>query len=259
MNRILLLGGTSESRWISRLLLDRGLEVYGSVTTSSAEQLFSEGVKEIFVRQSRAESLQDFMADRRIEMILDATHPFAAQISKKAIELSKIMDIPYLRYERPSLKGHGLDNKVLWVKSLEDAAQTLSRESGNILVATGAKNVTPFLAEKLLGRTFFRLLPTEMGKSRAKEHGLENSVWWDGSNPTQESVGAFLKAKAIRAAVVKDSGPQGISLILSELCPAMKIRLLILERPILGYPLVCSNAQDLEKFLDGVRSSALNL
>ena len=250
MKRILLLGGTSESRWISRMLIERDLQVIGSVTTSSARQLFDKEVQDVMVGKFTSESLQDFLRDQRIEMVLDATHPFAAQISKNAIEVCDACHVQYIRYERPSLRDHLPHDRFTWVASLEAAALALSREAGNILVATGAKNLAPFLNDVLRNRTFFRLLPTELGRSRATEHGLGERVWWDNPNPDKESVRSFLQVKAIQAAVVKDSGPQGISLMLMELCPPMGIRLFVLERPYLNYPLVCSSAQELQSSLN---------
>ncbi len=136
MNNILLLGGTGESRWISRMLLDRGCEVIGSVTTPSARSLFAQQVKEVFVGKFTDASLKEFLKNKGVVKIVDATHPFAVEISTLAMKISREEEIPYLRYERPSLKG-----QFTQAPSLEWVSEKLRTESGNVLVATGAKKL----------------------------------------------------------------------------------------------------------------------
>ena len=242
MSRVLLLGGTSESRWISKMLLTQSMEVVGSVTTPSARGLFVPGVKKVFVGNFTDKSLEEFIKTNAVETVLDATHPFAVKISKTAMRVCRGIGIFYVRYERPRFQGD-----FSFVPSLESVAEVWSKRPGNALVATGAKKVQPFLRPELQGRVFFRLLKTEFGRTAVKQVGLaREQIWWDDPNPSAASVREFLSAHQIRCAVIKDSGPQGIALTLAEICPAMGIRLYVLQRPKIQYPLICSSPQELE-------------
>ena len=242
MNRVLLLGGTSESRWISQMLLARGVDVIGSVTTPSARALFAPGVREIFVGQFTEKSLGEFLKSKTVNTVLDATHPFAVEISNRAMQICHETKTPYVRYERPSLQGN-----FLWAPSLESVVEAWCQEHGNALVATGAKKLQPFLRLELQGRVYFRLWKTELGKAAVDQAGLApEQIWWDEPNPTAASVRDFLTAKQIRFAVVKDSGPQGMALTLASICPTLGVRLHVLERPKLRYPLAASTPHALE-------------
>ena len=252
MKKILLLGGTSESRWISRLLLDKGCDVIGSVTTEPARRLFSEGAQEILVGKFTTEALARFLRDRKIDMVLDATHPFAETVSKKAIAVCRDGATPYLRYERPSLAQSFPEGSFSWVSSLDSVATVLQNLPGNVLVATGAKRISPFLLPDLRARVFFRLLKTELADKRIEEHALSaRQIWWDEASPKPESVAEFLRENKILSAVVKDSGPQGISLALSQVCPERGVKLFVLRRPEISYPAMCSGPEALEKAFRG--------
>ncbi len=245
MNRVLLLGGTGESRWISRMLVEHGWGVVGSVTTSAAQGLFAQEVEEIFVGKFTVETLKEFVKNKRIVKIVDATHPFAVEISTIAMQISREEELPYLRYERPSLSGQFLN-----APSLEWVAETLSTQPGNVLLATGAKHLQPFCRKEFQGRVFFRLLKTEFGRDAVCKAAIsEEQLWWDDSNPSAQAVRDFLRLKKISFAVVKDSGPQGISARLAAICPEEGVRLYVLQRHSLDYPMVCSNPQELEAAL----------
>lgn len=226
------------------------MQVYGSVTMESARHLFSPGIREIFVGKFTKDSLEDFLKTRSIEMILDATHPFADQISALAMQVCATQRMTHLRYERPSLTQSFSPDRFEWVETLEAAAQKFLEVPGNFLVATGAKNIAPFLSEALRPRAFFRMLKTELGESRVGQYHLEGRVWWDDPDPSETSVRDFLQTHDIRSAIVKDSGSQGIAFALAKLCAALGIQLYLLCRPHLAYPLVCSSRPELEAVLN---------
>ena len=90
MKRILLLGGVTEALAIARTLGPEhiySLAGVGRVPTDLTCQVRVGGY-------GGAEGLTQFMRDEGIDLLLDATHPYAAQISQNAVttRVSRLRD-----------------------------------------------------------------------------------------------------------------------------------------------------------------------
>lgn len=103
--RIWLIGGTSESGLLARAIYQSGLPCTVSVTASSARSLYpADKSIRVFVGKLDAEDIGRFLHEEEIAAILDASHPYAIAISQLAISAAAEFQIPYLRYERPSIQ-----------------------------------------------------------------------------------------------------------------------------------------------------------
>ncbi|MDB6141101.1 MAG: cobK [Pseudomonas sp.] len=98
MKRLLLLGGVTEALAIARRL---GLQhVYslagvGRVPTDLTCQVRVGGY-------GGAEGLAQYIRDESIDLLLDATHPYAAQISHNAVNAARLSNIPCWALRRPA-------------------------------------------------------------------------------------------------------------------------------------------------------------
>lgn len=98
MKRILLLGGVTEALAIARTLGPEhiySLAGVGRVPTDLTCQLRVGGY-------GGAEGLAQFVRDEGIGLILDATHPYAAQISRNAAEAAQLSGVPCWALRRPA-------------------------------------------------------------------------------------------------------------------------------------------------------------
>ncbi|NER33833.1 MAG: precorrin-6A/cobalt-precorrin-6A reductase [Oscillatoria sp. SIO1A7] len=103
--RIWLIGGTSESGRLARAIYQSRLPCTVSVTASSARSLYpADKSIRVFVGKLDAEDIGRFLHEEEIAAILDASHPYAIAISQLAISAAAEFQIPYLRYERPSVR-----------------------------------------------------------------------------------------------------------------------------------------------------------
>jgi precorrin-6A/cobalt-precorrin-6A reductase len=141
--RILILGGTGEARSLAERLVSDGHAVITSIagiTTATAPPaggLHRGGF-------GGAEGLAAFMERERIEIIVDATHPYAVQISRHGGEASCGLGLPLVRLERPPWTAEAGDCWVS-VESYPQAAEALP--SGAIALLTiGRRNLEPFFA-----------------------------------------------------------------------------------------------------------------
>lgn len=98
MKRILLLGGVTEALAIARTLGPRhiySLAGVGRVPTDLSCQVRVGGY-------GGAEGLAQFIHDQGIDLLLDATHPYAAQISQNAATAAQLTGIPCWALRRPA-------------------------------------------------------------------------------------------------------------------------------------------------------------
>lgn len=122
--RILLLAGTEEAVRLSQILEDwEDVSVLSSLAgrTRDPVRLNGEVITGGFGGQN---GLEDFLKQRSITHIIDATHPFAAQITNSAIKASEAQEIDYLRLERPAWTEASAD---IWirVRNVTEAASKL--------------------------------------------------------------------------------------------------------------------------------------
>ncbi|MBC3303519.1 cobalt-precorrin-6A reductase [Pseudomonas sp. SWRI18] len=106
MKRILLLGGVTEALAIARTLGPEhiySLAGVGRVPTDLACQVRVGGY-------GGAEGLAQFVRDERISLILDATHPYAAQISQNAAQAAQLCGVPCWALRRPAWQPQAGDD-----------------------------------------------------------------------------------------------------------------------------------------------------
>jgi precorrin-6A/cobalt-precorrin-6A reductase len=142
-SKILILGGTSEARDIAATLIDGGFDVTTSLAGVTTNPLLPSG-KTRSGGFGGAVGLRDYFTDENVDVLIDATHPYAAIISQNAFEAVKNTHIELLRFERPAWTPVSGD---VWidVASLSQAATQLP-ENACAFITTGRKDLTPFLA-----------------------------------------------------------------------------------------------------------------
>nr|WP_228024999.1 precorrin-6A/cobalt-precorrin-6A reductase [cf. Phormidesmis sp. LEGE 11477] len=101
-----MIGGTSESAAVARALFDADVPYVVTVTTEAARQLYPSAAN-VWVGQLSANSIAAFIQRWQVKCILDASHPFASEISRLAIAIAnQSAELPgaaYLRYERTEI------------------------------------------------------------------------------------------------------------------------------------------------------------
>jgi precorrin-6A/cobalt-precorrin-6A reductase len=106
MKRILLLGGVTEALAIARTLAPQhiySLAGVGRVPTDLPCQVRVGGY-------GGADGLAKFIGDEAIDLLLDATHPYAAQISQNAATAARTSGIPCWALRRPVWQAQAGDD-----------------------------------------------------------------------------------------------------------------------------------------------------
>ena len=118
---ILLLGGTSDCAPVAEALARAGYRVL--VSSATDVDLFTGAHPRIVRRSGRLDSGQmaSLVADRQVQAIVDATHPYAVAVRATAEQVAAKRGIPYLSYMRPGIIGE--EQGVLVVADHEEAAR----------------------------------------------------------------------------------------------------------------------------------------
>jgi precorrin-6A/cobalt-precorrin-6A reductase len=142
MMRVLLLGGTTEAGLLARALADAGVDgVYSYAGRTEAPM-----VQPMQMRVGGfggVDGLIAYLGAENITHVIDATHPFAAQMSTNAVVASKATGVPLLALERaPWVAGEG----DLWthVPDLAAAVQALGATPRRVFLAIGRQHLDAF-------------------------------------------------------------------------------------------------------------------
>ena len=248
---ILVLGGTSDSLEIcDRINKYKNLPYILSVTTSYGEDLARKYAKNVITGKLAKEDMINFIEQNNINKIIDATHPYAIEVSKNAIQCATELNIDYIRYERKSLiDSINYENKCI-VNSIEDACKIAREKGRNIFIGTGSKNL-PQIVDFIPDRNLIvRVLPTSDVILSCENLGLnaDNIIAMKG--PFNQSINEeFYKHYDIDIVITKESGTAGGFLEKVNPCEALNIPVVIIAREKINYPIVVNDIDELEKLI----------
>ena len=223
---VLLFGGTGEGRELAGWLLARGIPCTVCVATEYGETLLPAGV-EAHVRRMDQAAMETQMA-AGYDVVVDATHPYAAEVTQNIREAARAVGLPCLRLLRRS-EGEDLCCKV---KDMAAAAEQLTRMPGNVLLTTGSKELHHFARPGLAERCYPRVLPMADSLERCLTLGFppKNIICMQGPFSRELNV-ALLRQYHIQTLVTKDTGGYGGFREKAEAAREAGCALLVVERP----------------------------
>jgi precorrin-6A/cobalt-precorrin-6A reductase len=142
--RVLLLGGTTEARQLAGLLVADGHTVISSLAGRTSDPLRPAGEMRVG-GFGGVDGLAGYLRDERIDVLVDATHPFAATITRHAVEASRASGVPRMVVRRPGWTAVPGDE---WhrVASLAEAAAQLPARGRRVFLTTGRQEIAAFAA-----------------------------------------------------------------------------------------------------------------
>ncbi|PSJ55872.1 cobalt-precorrin-6A reductase [Kumtagia ephedrae] len=144
-HRILILGGTTEARQLAERLAGRsGL----AVTLSLAGRTVNPIVHPVPVRSGGfggAEGLAAYLREERIDLLVDATHPYAARISANAARAASSTGSGMLALRRAPWQAVVGDRWTI-VDDAAHAVSALGAVPRKVFLALGRQEIGPFKA-----------------------------------------------------------------------------------------------------------------
>ena len=206
MAGILLFGGTEEGHRLAEELCRRGAQVTVSVATSYGRELLRDvPCTRILAGRLCEEEMITLLGETDFFCVIDATHPYAVEVSRRIQNACQKTETPCLRLLREDVEMPG----SLEVATASEAARHLEETQGNILLTTGTKEL-PAFAKIPRQRLYLRALPSAEALASAREANLEPSHLFLMQGPfSTELNAAVMKSWDIRILVTKRSGKAG--------------------------------------------------
>lgn len=226
--RVLLLGGTTEAGRIARELAAAGVMgvfSYAGRTAAPIAQPMPTRVGGF----GGVDGLAEYLRREGITHVIDATHPFASQISRNSIEACGQTATPLIAYAREPWVA-GPNDRWQLVRTIEEAAAALPDCPARIFLAIGRQHLQAFAARS----QHFYLL--RLVDAPATALPLPNAEIVLARGPfTMEGDLALLRGHRITYVVARNAGGHAAKAKL-EAARALGLPVIMIERPSLDVP-----------------------
>ena len=203
--KLLILGGTSESNSLAERLA--GDERYAA-TLSLAGRTGTPRLPPVALRVGGfggAVGLAEFLQAEQIDVLIDATHPFAERISANAVTAARLAGVPLLALTRAPWAPVDGDRWTA-VDDLAGAAAALPGAPTSVFLTVGRQSLVPFASQPQHHYVIRVIDPPEIPAA------LVNAEVVVGRGPFQiEAETALLRAHRIQVLVTKNSGGKAAS------------------------------------------------
>lgn len=204
--KIVIFSGTSEGHALCRFLSLHGVAADVHVATEYGEQVL-EPMTGISVHIGRLNAQEMAEAVATGALVIDATHPYAEQVTRNLRAACKTAGAEYHRLTRPPVKGAG----VITVPNTAAAVEWLNAHPGRVLLTTGSKELDDYTAvAQYQKRIFPRVLPTVSVLEKCEALGFPgaNIIAMQGPFSHEMNV-ALLERIGAEILVTKDTGKSG--------------------------------------------------
>lgn len=142
---VLILGGTAEARALAELVQQAGLAFTSSLAGRVARPRLPVGPVRIG-GFGGVDGLRGYLRDEPIQLVVDATHPFAEGMTRNAVAACAAEDVPLLRLERPGWAQTAPEEAASWhwVDSHAEAARVTAELSQRPFLTVGRQRLGEF-------------------------------------------------------------------------------------------------------------------
>ncbi len=221
--KILILGGTGDAVILANALAEKGHSVTTALAGRTKNPTRPKG-KLISGGFGGAEGLAEYLKAKRIDYLIDATHPFAVEMSANAVAGAKKADVPMVRLTGPVFEEP--DGAGWWrVSNAVEAAQRLP-SGATAFLTLGRQTLGPFTS-----RTDVHFLVRSI---ETPDIELPDNFKTIQARPpfSRGDEIALMKREGITHLVAKDSGSAQTREKL-EAAFMLRIQVIMIERPAL--------------------------
>jgi precorrin-6A/cobalt-precorrin-6A reductase len=144
-HHILILGGTSEARQLAGRLTARSDVVVKLSLAGRTENPAAQPVPTRIGGFGGAEGLARYLHEQHVDLLIDATHPYAARISANAAKAAERTGTTVLALRRPGWEPAEGDRWAM-VDTVADAVAALGAKPRRVFLALGRQEVAAFEA-----------------------------------------------------------------------------------------------------------------
>ena len=232
MKKVLIYAGTTEGRELAQELARERIYCDISVATEYGRQIMDEKISTyICILQGRmtAEQMRLKCENEQYLAVVDATHPFATEVSVNIRESLKGLDIPYFRLGREKIPGEEGERQAgerqageqqaeeqnymarKYFQNTAACVEALKKTEGKIFLTTGSKELSAFCREETIRkRLVVRVLPGMESLQECVRNGLEGRQIIAMQGPFSKEMNlAMIRQYQASVLVTKESGKTG--------------------------------------------------
>ena len=254
---ILVIAGTSDSYQIIGDLRKQRKDLIATVTTDYGEKLIKDKFKiRVIKKRLDQNDIYNLIKKEKISVVVDSTHPFAEEISKKAIKAAEKSGVEYLRFERKevNLSQYAYYNTRIIKTSNYEKAAKIANDFEKIFLTTGSKNIEIFLKgiSNYEKRLFLRVMTFPAFIKNIIELGLPPANIIAAKGPfTKEFNQSLFKEYGADVIITKASGDSGGLKSKIEAAVELGIAVIVIQRPKINYPLFFNEVDNLINYIKG--------
>jgi len=230
---LMVMAGTSDARKIIKKLSSTGNYILATAISINGGKLAKNaGADKVLVGRFDYVKLTEVIRNHEIDVLIDATHPFASDATKNAIKASKTEKITYIRFDRPTLDIP--DNELIHrVDNFNEVVDEIVKlGDSRILHLAGVMTLHHLTGKIYPHRIVARILPTIFSIEKCQEAGIppQNIVAMQGTY-SKEFNQALMKEYDITVVVTKESGKSGGTHSKLEAALELGIHIVMVMRP----------------------------
>ena len=232
MYKAIVFAGTTEGYALCEFLAENRVSVYACAATEYGGSLLQENeFLHVSAGRLKTEDMEELFRKENPEIVLDATHPYAAEVTKNIRTACESAGVLYQRILRPEGEKN---SEAIYVESTEEAAAFLSGTEGNIFLTTGSKELAKFTGiPDYKERLFARVLSIPSVIRSCAELGIEGKHLIGMQGPFSAEINeAMLRQFQCSYLVTKDTGLAGGFPEKMEACRRAGVIPVIIGRPL---------------------------
>ncbi len=248
--KIFLTAGTEDGRKLAEFLTQKGYDVTVSVVSDYGKKILQQynGIK-ISEKKLNADELIENLRGK-FDILVDATHPYAVNVSQNAIDACQRLKIPYIRFERDEIEI--AEENIFKVDGYESAAIKAAELGKNIFITTGSRNLKKFVEFPALKdcNLTVRILPTAEVLRECESYGLtpKQIIAMQGPFTIELNVETFKHCRA-DVIITKNSGKIGGADTKIAAAKILNLPVVMIERPKIFYPNVAKTFEEVLNFI----------
>lgn len=230
---ILVFSGTSDGNEIITKLAKKMYNIFVCVATDYGKELVADGDFTVLSGRLDITQIQNLIVDENINFVIDATHPYAVEVSQNIITAcDNINSSHFIKLFRLLREQSLYDSHITLVDDIKSACNLCY--NGNVLATTGSKQIHEYtVLNDYENRLFARVLPTEESVLLCENIGLfnDNIITSLGALSVEENIDTINNYN-IKFMITKDGGVKGGFPQKSQACLLTNTKLFVIKRPV---------------------------
>lgn len=236
MSDVVIFGGTTEGRLLAEYCAGHQIHAVVCVVSEYGNHVLPESpYLQVRTNALDAAGMEALLKQEQPSMVMDATHPYAANATVHIGLACEQTNIPYIRISR---RETAVDNipeqgRVLWVEHVDQAVEQLGRRDGTVLVTTGSKELKAYTKlPNYQERIYARVLPGIEILQICREIEILQSHIIAMQGPFSKEMNvAILKHIGAKILVTKEAGGAGGFIEKVEAAIACGVDVIVIGRP----------------------------